>query len=237
MHPAVQAKVLRVLETGRVERVGGDAPVQVDVRVIAATNKDLLAEVAHQGFRQDLYFRLSVVTLHLPPLRERRGDIPPLACHFLRGIAAAYGRPALTFSELALEGLSRHAWPGNVRELRNAVERMVIFARGDRLEAADLPPLTPGHHAPLAASAAPITADGAPAHDAPADGAPTAPISETPSSVMPPTFEAFSEQAERRFLVEALRRHEWNVSRTADANEMPRSNLYKKLERYGISRE
>jgi DNA-binding NtrC family response regulator len=133
-----QAKLLRVLETGEIQRVGSSKVRSVDVRVLSATNADLAAAVTSGGFREDLLYRLNTVEIRLPPLRERREDIPHLAAHFLAGHAEHYGRAVEGFSDAALDALLRHSWPGNVRELEHAVERALLMARGRRIEAADL---------------------------------------------------------------------------------------------------
>ncbi|MGZ8428069.1 MAG: sigma-54-dependent transcriptional regulator [Candidatus Deferrimicrobiaceae bacterium] len=140
MSPPLQAKILRVLQEQSFTPVGGTKPVDVDVRVIAATNKDLEKEIAAGRFRQDLYFRLHVIPIHLPPLRERTDDIPVLAEHFLGKYAPAGGRRVQGFRPDAMEAMKRYAWPGNVRELENLVERLVILSRGAWLEKKDLPP-------------------------------------------------------------------------------------------------
>lgn len=131
---AVQAKLLRALQEHAFERVGGSRTIRVDVRVVAATNRDLREAVHRKTFREDLYFRLAVVALTVPALRERPADVAALAAHFLKRFAAEAGRPELTFSDAALEALGAHRWPGNVRELENAVERATILAEGDRIE-------------------------------------------------------------------------------------------------------
>jgi DNA-binding NtrC family response regulator len=136
--PAQQGKLLRVVESGELERVGSSKTRRVDVRLLSATNADLPAEVAAGRFRRDLYFRLNTVEIRVPPLRERRQDIAALARYFLQRHAAAYGRPNGGFSAAALAALAEHPWPGNVRELSHAVERAVLLARGERIEAADL---------------------------------------------------------------------------------------------------
>ena len=135
-----QAKVLRVLQEQRFERVGGTTSLQVDVRVLAATNKDLETEIREGRFREDLYFRLAVIPLHVPPLRERHGDIPRLVEHFLARTSQDMGRRAKRMDASALEALERYDWPGNVRELRNFVERMQIMVPGDTIQLRDLPP-------------------------------------------------------------------------------------------------
>lgn len=140
LYPELQVKLLRVLEERRVMRVGGSELIDVDFRLIAATNKDLEKEIAEGRFREDLFYRLKVVTLKIPPLRDRRDDIPRLAEHYLILICREHGREAKRFSREALAALSAYPWPGNVRELRNAVESVVIFHRGDVVRVADLPP-------------------------------------------------------------------------------------------------
>ena len=133
MSLVLQAKILRALQEREIERVGGEERIPLDVRVVAATHRDLGALIASGDFREDLFYRLAVVRLHLPPLRERVGDLRPLALHYAARFAAAYGRPLRAVSEEALERLGAHAWPGNVRELRNVVERAVLMVPGDLL--------------------------------------------------------------------------------------------------------
>ena len=139
MGARMQAQLLRTLQDGEVRPVGGTESIRVDVRLVCATNRDLEAEVKSGRFREDLYFRINVVTVRLPPLRERPGDIPILAAHFLAKIARREGRPQAGLSREALDGLSRHSWPGNVRELENAIERAVAVAKGDVVLRSDLP--------------------------------------------------------------------------------------------------
>jgi len=138
--PPLQAKLLRVLQEKVVRRVGGNEPIAVDVRIVAATNRDLRKRVEEGAFREDLYYRLNVVSIRVPPLRERREDVPLLAQHFLRRCAAAAGKPVEGFAPEALAGLAAHAWPGNVRELEHAVERAVALASAPLILAEDLPP-------------------------------------------------------------------------------------------------
>ena len=146
MTPATQVKLLRVLQDGEFHRVGGNRPQRCDVRIIAATNHDLEQRVREGGFREDLYFRLNVIRVHLPPLRERGGDAVALAVHFLEQFSRDLGRPRVRFGEEALARIRSHAWPGNVRELRNAVERAVLLSDGDEIRA---------EHVGLAPGAAP----------------------------------------------------------------------------------
>ncbi|MDE7064838.1 MAG: sigma 54-interacting transcriptional regulator, partial [Desulfovibrionaceae bacterium] len=135
----LQAKLLRALQEGEVQRVGSDAPITVDVRVLAATNRDLRVEVAERRFREDLYFRLNVITMEVPPLRARAEDIPLLAAHFMERFAARNRKALKGFSAQAMDVLLRYAWPGNVRELENAVERAVILSTGDVITERELP--------------------------------------------------------------------------------------------------
>ena len=139
-----QAKLLRVLETGEFERVGGGAPLRVEVRTLAATNRDLRADVAAGRFREDLYFRLHVIPLHLPPLRERRDDVPALVRHFLDRQRTRIALRPPTITPEAMSALERHDWPGNVRELANIVERLTILYSGARIGAAEVRVLLDG---------------------------------------------------------------------------------------------
>jgi two-component system nitrogen regulation response regulator NtrX len=210
MRPAAQAMVLRVLPEGLVTRVGGERPTRVDVRVIAATNKELDREIEAGRFRDDLYFRLNVVPIVVPPLRERRDDIPMLVQHFVDRAIDEQRLPRRHFAAAAVELLARMEWPGNVRELRNTVERLLILARGPEIASADVERLA-----------------GAP----PLQGAIPADL------LAAPTFAAFKESAERSYILAKLRENDWNVSETARAIEMPRSNLYKKIDRFRLVRE
>lgn len=210
MSLAAQAKVLRVLQDGVVTRIGGSKPIQVDVRVLAATNKALEAEIAAGRFREDLYYRLNVVPITVPPLRERREDVEQLVIHFLRQLAARDGLPARDITDEALKRLAELEWPGNVRELRNTVERLVILASGSTISATDVERLV-GRRAVEPAGLGNL--------------------------VDCTTYEEFKQAAERAFLVAKLRAFDWNVSETARALDMPRSNLYKKIERYALTRE
>jgi two-component system nitrogen regulation response regulator NtrX len=210
MSLAAQAKVLRVLQDGEVTRIGGSKRVQVDVRVLAATNKTLEHEIEEGRFRDDLFYRLNVVPLHVPPLRERREDIPLLAMHFAEQLARREGAASRTLEQGALDALQRLDWPGNVRELRNAIERLVILAPGPRITATDVGRLT----------------------------GPRAPDTTGLGTLLEcRTYDEFKHAAERAFLLHKLREFDWNVSETARVLEMPRSNLYKKIERYGLTRE
>jgi len=208
-----QAKVLRVLQEQTVEPVGGTASITVDVRVIAATNKNLEDEIRQGRFREDLYFRLNVIPFHVPPLRERREDIPPLARHFIAEISGEYGRRPKDLAPEALELLAGLPWPGNVRELRNIIERLVIMTPGDRIEARHLP-------APLLAGAG-----GTPE---PVLGAARASLADFPS------LAAAREDFEKRYIWKKYQESGGNMSRTAEALRVERSNLYRKMKGYGL---
>lgn len=205
MSPKVQAKVLRVLEENQFERVGGTQTVTVDVRVIAATNKDLPVLISEGGFRSDLYYRLNVVPIHIPPLRQRKEDIPVLADHFLRVYCDMYGLKPKVLEATALDALTAYSWPGNVRELRNIIERVVITSETEHLRARDLPPL--------------------------ADGALLRPAGYTDVE----TYEEFRGVSEKTFLETKLAENSWNISKTAKRLGMQRSNLYKKMQKLGIT--
>jgi len=201
-----QAKVLRVLQDGEVEPVGAERPFTVDVRVVAATNKDLAAAVADENFREDLYFRLAVVVLKTPPLREHAEDISPLVMHLTEVFCAEYNRRPKKWSSGALAQLVRHPWPGNVRELKNVVERAVIMEIDDTIERVDLFDATTGGD-------------------------------KLQQLLSEPTLQDFQRASEIAFLRHRLAKCGWNVAATARAIETPRSNLYKKMQAYGISRE
>ncbi len=211
MSLAAQAKVLRVLQDGVVTRIGGAKTVQVDVRVLAATNKVVEEEIAAGRFREDLYYRLNVVPIHVPPLRERREDIPSLVGHFINQLTGPAGLVPKAMSDEALSKLQARDWPGNVRELRNTIERLLILSTGTRIGADDVERLV-GRNAESAEGGLGSLLD-------------------------VPTFEEFKHAAERAYLIAKLRAFDWNVSETARGLDMPRSNLYKKIERYGLSRE
>ena len=206
MSPSAQAKVLRILEEGTLQRVGGDRLIRVDVRVIAATNQNLPQAVEAGSFRKDLYFRLNVVPVELPPLRQREGDVLLLARHFLDEFCRAKGRAPLGLSRDAEQALSAYPWPGNVRELRNLMERVCILCRTDRVTVADL--------------------DLQPASVA------TSPVSGAASR----TLEEVRDASEKSALEQCLKRHRWNVSEAARELGIPRSHIYRKMEKYGLKR-
>ncbi len=200
-----QAKVLRALQEQVVEPVGGAAGVRVDVRVLAATNKDLPTEIRASRFREDLYFRLNVIPIFVPPLRDRADDVPRLAEYFMSDLAREYGRRRKTFDSQAMNTLQRYRWPGNVREMRNVLERLMIMVPGDTIANSDLSFL-----------------DGATSMEPP-EGAVSAPLHEA--------RDAF----ERDYILRALAGQQGNISRTADALGVERSNLYRKMKSFGIA--
>jgi len=207
MSPRTQAKVLRVLQDGEVEPVGLPKTLHVDVRVLAATNKDLESEIRAGRFREDLYFRINTLIINVPPLRERRSDIPLLIEHFAKRFSQENNRHPMAFAPEAVRELSALPWRGNVRELKSAVERLLIMAEGDVIGLKDMVSLR---------------------------GASTAPPA--PSLSQYRTLQEFKDATERQFLVEKLKEYDWNISATAKAIDTPRSNLYKKLEQYGLSK-
>jgi len=209
MSLAAQAKVLRVLQDGEVTRIGGSKPRTVDVRVLSATNKKLEEEIGAGRFREDLYYRLNVVPVVVPPLRERRDDIPLLIQHFLDQFAPT-GARSRGMEQAAADRLASLDWPGNVRELRNTIERLLILSRGPQVTVADVERLV-GMRV--------------------SEGAALGGLESCR------TFEEFKLAAERAFLLVKLREHDWNVAETARTLDMPRSNLYKKIERHALARE
>ena len=210
MSLAAQAKVLRVLQEGEVTRIGGAKVRKVDVRVLAATNKKLESEIAEGRFREDLYYRLNVVPITVPPLRDRRDDIPMLVHHFVQRIGKESGLPAKALDPEAMDRLVALEWPGNIRELRNTVERLLILSSGTRITRGDVERLV-GVRA--------------------GEGGATIGALEQFD-----TYESFKLAAERAFLLAKLRENDWNVAETARAIDMPRSNLYKKIERHALAR-
>jgi two-component system NtrC family response regulator len=205
MRPDLQVKILRVLEERTLERVGDNKLIRVDVRVLAATNKDLAKAIQTGEFREDLYYRLNVVPLPIPPLRERRQDIRPLAQHFLKRLGAS---PRLTIAPEAFRALETYEWPGNVRELENALERAMIFHRGDVITPADLPEAI---RAPKARETAAI-------------------------SMNLPEAGLSLEGVERELILRALEKHDWNQSRAARYLGITRHTLLYRIEKHNIAR-
>jgi DNA-binding NtrC family response regulator len=203
-----QAKVLRALEEGKIERVGGTKLITVDVRVIAATNKNLDEEIKKGNFRDDLYHRLRVIPIHVSPLRERRNDIPILVSSFIEDVCTRNGMAIKTVSEEALRRLSLLEWRGNIRELRNTVERLVILSPGNTIDISLLEVGVQGGRGEF--------------EDILSQGG---------------TFQEFKERAEAAFIRRQLDLHKWNISKTAESLDIQRSHLYTKMKRYGLMKE
>lgn len=210
----MQAKVLRVLQENELERVGGTETIKVDVRVLASTNKDLQKEIAQQQFREDLYYRLNVVTLQVPPLRGRAEDIPQLARHFLEDAARRNDMRARSLSPGAMALLAAYRFPGNVRELRNLIERLCILSRTDIISEADVVDALPQ-----------LQARGSPVHPVP-----------QPSLAWRPgaAYSDLVEDAERHIIRDALAAHQGHMTATAAALGLERSHLYKKMRSLGL---
>jgi two-component system nitrogen regulation response regulator NtrX len=225
MSAKTQAKVLRVLQEGEVERLGSARTIKVDVRVIAATNKNLEEEIEKGHFREDLYFRLAVIPIYVPPLRERPDDVPLLVRHYMDYFSRENNTRPKRVTQSAMEALQRFRWKGNIRELRNTVERMIIMTGGDTI---DLPDLPDSVRSPAAFAAS--SAEGASAAAKASSGG-------AANQTEAGTLREFKENAERNFLVGKLRENGWNISKTAEVIGTPRSNLYKKLEQYQITQE
>jgi len=203
-----QSKVLRVLEEGEIQKVGSSMINKVDVRVIAATNKDLKEEKKEGRFREDLFFRLNVIPLYSPPLREKKEDIPLLVEYFSKIYAEENNFKQKEFSKEAIEAIKKYHWKGNVRELKNVVERLLIMTEADRIEMKDLPEQIRGEVQTYLPDVKGIK-----------------------------TLKEFREQAEKDFIISKLKENDWNISQTAREIDTPRSNLYKKLEHFGIKIE
>lgn len=210
MSPSAQAKVLRALQESVITRVGGNESITVNVRVVAATNKDLQEEISEGRFREDLFHRLNVIPVHVPPLKERRSDIPLLAQKFLDDLAAKEIHFAgKKFTDAAMEKLTTMNWPGNVRELHNVVERLAILSNDPEINV-DL--------------VCRLTSDNSKSSD----------MGDVMENVT--DFQLYKEETEKRFLIYHLNRNDWNISQTADEIGIQRSHLYNKLNKYGIER-
>lgn len=209
MSLSAQAKVLRALQESKITRIGSEKSISVDVRIVAATNKDLLQEIEMGRFREDLYHRLSVILIHVPPLRERKDDIPELAGHFLKDIAEESGAPEKPITREAVDELMRLDWTGNVRELRNVMERLYILS-GKQITAQDvIDYAVPPRRKPKA----------------------TAVYDQFEK------FQDFKDHVEKEFILAKLEATQWNISKTAELIDIQRSHLYNKMEKYGIKRD
>jgi DNA-binding NtrC family response regulator len=203
------------LQENKITRVGGEKEIEVNVRVVAATNKDLLKEIESGTFRMDLYHRLSVILINVPPLLERKDDIPLLTQNFMEEICSDYGMPVKKISDAAFDALKALPWTGNIRELRNMVERLIILS--DK-----------------------VITDG----DVKAFANPSAPAPATNSTTAAPqtdfdqfaNFQEYKDYAEREYIKFKLEKNNWNVSKTADDIDIQRSHLYSKIEKYGLKR-
>jgi transcriptional regulator with GAF, ATPase, and Fis domain len=235
MDLVAQAKVLRALQSGEISRVGSEHVIHVDVRVLAATNKDLAKAVERETFREDLFFRLNVFPLRSPTLRERVEDIPLLAEAFMTAFSRENGVKPKAMDEEVIRALVARSWPGNVRELKNVVERAAILS-GDRVTIADLP--EDPHESPFGEEET-SAAEGHAASEPPDDDPP----GESPSAkgaAAPPlghlTLREFREKSERQYIVDTLKLTSWNISRTAIVLGVERTNLHKKIRAYAIKR-
>jgi DNA-binding NtrC family response regulator len=208
MSLSAQAKVLRALQESRITRVGGDKDILVDVRVIAATNKDLTKEIEAGNFRMDLYHRLSVILIHVPSLHERADDIPQLADKFVREICEDYAIPKKVITPKALEELKTMRWDGNIRELRNVMERLVILS-DQKITEDEVKSFVTNTQA-----------------------------KETPTDLFEQfdKFQDFKEHIEKLFIEHKLRKFNWNVSKTAEVLDIQRSHLYNKIEKFDLRR-
>jgi len=204
--PALQVKLLRVLQDFEFEQIGSTETISIDTRVILATNENLEQAVANGTFRQDLYYRINVINIELPPLRDRTADIPLLAEHFLHKVREESGKPVEGFSEEAMTALQSYAWPGNVRQLQNVIERSVLLGKNPRITVADLP----------------------------AEFSAISPTAIRP--VAGRTLKEALEEPERRIILEVLELNGWNRQATADALGINRTTLFKKMRRLGLDR-
>jgi two-component system nitrogen regulation response regulator NtrX len=205
-----QAKVLRILQERKFERVGGTRTIEVDVRVIAATNKNLEEEIQKGSFREDLFYRLNVLPFHVPPLRERREDIASLVKHFLAHFSRQESREDKTMAPDAMKVLQNYSWPGNVRELKNLIERLVIMTPGTEIRLEDLPAnLTSRQNSSVSPGLVESALDAG-------------------------NFREAKEEFEREYILRKLQENEWNISRTAEEIDLERSNLHRKIKTHGI---
>jgi len=235
MTPATQTKILRVLQSGTFERVGGNTPIKVDVRIIAATNKPLEEAVAARQFREDLFYRLNVVRLHIPPLRERREDVRLLVNYFLKKFARDQETPPKSISSGVIKALEQYHWPGNVRELENVVRRALVVAKGDAILLGDLPPEIVG-----AAPSATITAPASPSATVTGDAG-----GSDVTSLARKLFQWARKDpklklipaVERELVLQALKETNGNQVQAARLLGITRATLRKRIEKFGIQRE
>ncbi len=215
MSMSAQSKVLRALQENKITRVGGEKEISVDVRIIAATNKDLFKEIEEGNFRMDLYHRLSVIIIHVPTLNERSDDIPEIAQNFLQEICEEYGVPMKKFSAAAVKALQSYQWTGNIRELRNMVERLIILSEKEITEQDVL--MNSGANRKNMGFEI--------------DSTTTTNNFEKYSS-----YQDFKDEVEKEYILYKLEKNGWNVTKTAEEMEIQRSHLYNKIEKYGLKR-
>ncbi len=218
MSMSAQSKVLRALQENKITRVGGEKEISVDVRIIAATNKDLFKEIEQNNFRMDLYHRLSVIIIHVPSLNERREDIPEIAQSFLEEICAEYGIPVKKFEAAALDALMQINWTGNIRELHNMIERLIILS--DKTITKEDVYLNANRSSNHINESSIV-------------------LSSSSSSDFSKykSFQEFKDETEKEYILSKLEKNGWNVSKTADEMEIQRSHLYNKIEKYGLKRD
>lgn len=218
MSMSAQSKVLRALQENKITRVGGEKEISVDVRIIAATNKDLFKEIEQNNFRMDLYHRLSVIIIHVPSLNERREDIPEIAQSFLEEICAEYGIPVKKFEAAALDALMQINWTGNIRELHNMIERLIILSDKS-----------------ITKEDVYLNANRSSNHINESSIVMSSPSSSDFSKYK--SFQEFKDETEKEYILSKLEKNGWNVSKTADEMEIQRSHLYNKIEKYGLKRD
>ena len=207
MSPQAQAKVLRAIEDGKIERVGSGKKIEVDVRIISATNKNLKEEIKKGNFREDLYHRLNVIPIFVPPLKDRIEDIPILVNHFVSNITSRYNKPQVKFTNDAIELLQSQKWSGNIRELHNVIERIIIIIDKQVVDKNDLHFLFPE-----------VTS------------------SVDDLILKSNSFQEFKEKTEKAFILKQLNNNNWNISKTAEQLDIQRSHLYNKIKKYGIEK-
>ncbi|HEY0176464.1 MAG TPA: sigma-54 dependent transcriptional regulator, partial [Pedobacter sp.] len=222
MSLSAQAKVLRALQEHKITRVGGEKELEVNVRVLAATNKDLMKEIEDGNFRMDLYHRLNVINIHVPHLTERREDIPEIALNFLEEICKDYGMPVKKISDSGMEALQALPWTGNVRELHNMIERLIILSDKVITEHDVIAFANPGGGTNIGAAGSGSSTNGSAAS--------------TTNYDKFTNFQDYKDHAEREFIKFKLEKNNWNVSKTADDIDIQRSHLYSKIEKFGLKR-
>ena len=221
MSMSAQAKVLRALQEHKITRVGGEKEIDINVRIVAATNKDLLKEIEDGNFRMDLYHRLNVINIHVPYLTERREDIPLLAQSFLEEICGEYGMSVKKIAPAAMEALKNLPWTGNVRELRNMIERLIILSDKTITEQDVIVFANPSGGTNVGAS-----------HQSTGNGAPSGSFAYDSFA----NFQEYKDFAEKEYIKFKLEKNNWNVSKTADDIDIQRSHLYSKIEKFGLKR-